>query len=556
MKIMKEMELKKVLLTGFVLMSMVGMLHGQQKDNAKLTGLFNKIDSVVYSYIRLSGFTDRSDVIDPKVVQNFKNLFVQDAMVVDEIYPAYFSGDFTDPEKLVTRKLLEYCDTIIGNFPAGLTVKLKNANISFKELENDRVFVVLEKTVKGKTKNGLRIEDHDTVELELAVSPDYKTVKIAGITMIGKALALTNDLDRDFKHDEIDKCPKQKGLESADGCPVKPPKPVKPVKPADTTQKPKRPLEPFTLVSVGMMFGKVNNSFDYTNNLNNAYSNASDFSTNKDATPEITEFKTTGFELGIGYFFDKKMGLGIGAGIQYQMMKGAIKASGFDVTFKATDKTGTDYKQHISSTSGNTLTETFKVNQLSIPVLLMYRKDLSQKIGFQIDAGINLMLNFKGNSTPDDNFKFDYEAVYHYNRNSGQYEYSVNEDSRSDWYMTAAHVQKYNKSSEMAASFEEWQKQGYNVGLNNKPEKNSDNTDFEFKGKMGLVIRPTLYYLISPKIALNVGIVYMTNSYTNEADVSQYYLTKDIGKYNTMMKSIDKVKTSTLCFNIGLGFRL
>ena len=109
------------------------------------------------------------------------------------------------------------------NFPEGVTIRVKNANISFSELAQHNISIVLNKISKGKTKDGLYIEADDTIEMKLSINENFSEVKIENIKVLNQSYHFLNDKDHDFVPDDKDKCPYLKGVrdKSKNGCPTK-----------------------------------------------------------------------------------------------------------------------------------------------------------------------------------------------------------------------------------------------------------------------------------------------------------------------------------------------
>jgi hypothetical protein len=183
---------------------------------------------MLVTYVKYSGFTSpeyqKGNKIDPRTIQKFKDLFLPGAKIVDEICPAYFDRNFENPYQLVNRSIEEYCEKTTAIFPAGLQVKLTNATISFSELNKDQIFVMIEKSVKGKTIQGSYLHNTDTIEMLVLVNSDRSKIGIASTRMVGHNLRLINDSDSDFVSDNMDKCKNTKWLANK-GCPPRP-KPV------------------------------------------------------------------------------------------------------------------------------------------------------------------------------------------------------------------------------------------------------------------------------------------------------------------------------------------
>ena len=73
---------------------------------------------------------------------------------------------------------------------------------------------------------------------------------------------------------------------------------------------------------------------------------------------------------------------------------------------------------------------------------------------------------------------------------------------------------------------------------------------------MGLIFHPSLTYKDNDNIVLNFGLMIMTQEYDNKNDVSKYSLTNKVGEYNTLMNSMDKIKTNFTAITIGIKYAI
>ena len=212
--------------SGFIILVILHFVgKAQTMDSSVHFELINKVDSMLLTYERCSNLTrpeyQKGSKIDALTVNEFKSIFIPGAEIADEICPAFFDRNFENPYQLVDRKIEEYCTKISEIYPAGLQVKLTNANYSFSELSNNRIFIVLEKTIKGRTAQGVYIRNTDTIEMEVLIYQDRKKVIIMSTRLVGHTLNLINDSDSDFVSNEKDKCKKTKWFGNK-GCPPRP----------------------------------------------------------------------------------------------------------------------------------------------------------------------------------------------------------------------------------------------------------------------------------------------------------------------------------------------
>ncbi len=93
---------------------------------------------------------------------------------------------------------------------------------------------------------------------------------------------------------------------------------------------------------------------------------------------------------------------------------------------------------------------------------------------------------------------------------------------------------------------------GYNVGLGVKPNSNSGAVSYT-TGTVGLLIQPSLSYFLSDNVALNFGLYYIYQPFTNNAQ-SGYMLTNKAGDYSSMLNSVTASNNQTFGLNIGVRF--
>lgn len=527
----------------FLFLSLVGNVFAQKSVPAKYTYLVEKVDSVLDFYIRYSPFIDENtNKLDSKVIEKFKDLFVPGALLIDEICPAYFNGDYSNPNKLLYKTIEIYCNQLPTIFPDGLSIGIISSKKYLDNIGKNKVSITLEKAIEGRTRNGLIIENLDTIQIDLIIMEDYyQTVKIAGIKLIGNSLTLSNDYDKDFIPDNIDNCPMIMSLGKNNGCP--------------TDEKTLVVEEPKWFFTLNFFAGRLLNDITFEDNLESTYINSFDFSTNQNSKPKITQLNTFGLEVGLEKFFGKKSHIGLGTGLQLQYLRGAVEKSSFNVSYKAYDKWNNEYKQIISVSNNEIIEEKFFVTQLGIPILLKFEGKLSKKIGFQLDAGYFYLINFTGKANLSANSKFDYEAVYFTEDGGSRYSYRAIDDPSNSWMITKSQVNLTNPGKE-GEYFNLLQSEGYNVGLGETTNPDLTDKKFSFNGSSGFIIRPSFNFLAGKKTVLTFGVLLMQNTYKNNKNTESYYITKKVGEYNSLMNSLAQIKTTSILFNFGIKFRL
>ncbi|GAA4343181.1 hypothetical protein [Flaviaesturariibacter amylovorans] len=539
-----------------------------------------KADSIVALYIRYSSFiAPGKSTITPEATAAFARLFTPDAQIPNEVHPEYFYRDMKAENLTGYRDLLEkkgiagHLRTVsVQDFVRkvealnkdGFVVRLANANVSYKEVGSRNVKVLLAKSLQSFFNNELILETKDTVQLTIRLTDDFSNAAISNIAMMGYQVRHVNDADRDFVADKNDKCPNEAGFFSADGCPTVREKNIENERRtfvADSIRRVKElydawakcysdsvsrsnyiakvkalsAVPPKWWITAGVMGGT--GKFDGTQAnyaANYQQANADSF---RAPTMNFKSGSVMGGFVQVERYFGTKANFGIGVGIAYTMMKGTMEGSAFRVQYKATDAhipgRPFDYRQIISS--NGSFSEEIKNTTMSVPILLIYKGDISSKLGFRIEAGAQLNVSSK-TTMESAKGSFDYEAVYRFNSdNQSVYSPTTGEN---DWIITRDYVSKHGNAE---SYFSALRGNGYPVGLGIAAP--SQSTESTLKSSVGILVRPSLSYKVNPDFSLNLGFFYSTTSFTNST--SQYQLVNESGRYNTMLNGFDKLKASS-----------
>lgn len=281
-------------------------------------------------------------------------------------------------------------------------------------------------------------------------------------------------------------------------------------------------------------------------NMSGNYTNAIGAKTDI-GTVNFNNGMSYGFDAQLGYFFGKKRHWGLGVGVMYLKQSGDMKLDKFHVEYQSTDFGGDVFRQLL--TANGPITESLKMTNMSIPAVLKYKNQLGKHWGFAIDAGLLYNLQLKNSYTTD--ASFDYEAIYAYQNTSdglkAYYDNSPTPGSNA-WVITKSYYTGKNPNGNIADSFSAFRVQGYNVGLGLKP--NSKTGDASYKsGSIGLLLKPSVSYLISPNVALDLGIVYTYQTFKSAEN--NYRLTDKVGGYSSLTNGMSAVNSGTLGINIG-----
>lgn len=257
-----------------------------------------------------------------------------------------------------------------------------------------------------------------------------------------------------------------------------------------------------------------------------------------------------GFDAQVGYFFGKNRHWGVGVGFMYMAQSGDMTLDKFHVEYKSVDDTGGIFRQHI--TANGSIKEKLTMTNISIPLVLKYKNQFGKHWGFAMDAGILYNMQLKNSYTTD--ASFDYEGIVSYQKTeSGKLvtyydSHPLNNLDAVDWVITKDYYTSKNPNGNIADSFNKYRAQGFNVGLGQKPTNNSGETSYK-TGSIGLLLKPSVSYLVSPHVALDFGLYYTYQTF--KSDVSNYRLTDKVGSYSSLTNGMSSVTSSSLGLNIG-----
>ena len=254
---------------------------------------------------------------------------------------------------------------------------------------------------------------------------------------------------------------------------------------------------------------------------------------------------SVGFDAQVGYFFGTNRHFGVGAGLMYMHQTGSLSLDKFHVEFQSVDGSGDVFRQIITTKA--VVTEKLEMTNISIPLVLKYKNQFSKHWGFAMDAGLLYNLQLKNSFTTD--ASFDYEAIYSY-RNTGESYYDNGATPASNsWLITKDYYTTKNPTGNIPDTFSSLRAQGYNVGLNVKPENKIGNSSYK-TGSIGLLLKPSVSYLINEHIALDFGLYYTYETF--KTNVNNYRLTDKVGSYSSLANSLSNVNSSSAGLNLGV----
>ncbi len=282
---------------------------------------------------------------------------------------------------------------------------------------------------------------------------------------------------------------------------------------------------------------------NYTNGINNNTGNLS-----------FKNGTSIGGDAQVGFFcFGKKSHFGLGTGLMYLYQQGDLKLNAFNVQYQSTDNNGNTFRQLI--TADAPITEKITTTNISIPLLLKYKKRFTRRSGVSADAGILYNVQLKNDYKTD--ASFDYQAIYQFtNPPSGLptvYDNSPVPNS-NDFLITKDHYNATHPGGNVANYFASEAEHGYNVGLGLKPNSNSGSVSY-ITGSVGFLFRPTYNLFLSDWCSLNIGGYLLYQPFTNNVP-NNYKLTNTVGEYNSSLQSVSSGNDLSYGGNLGVRFYL
>jgi len=257
-----------------------------------------------------------------------------------------------------------------------------------------------------------------------------------------------------------------------------------------------------------------------------------------------------GCDLQIGYFFDKKAQWGIATGLMYERYKGVLSLDKLRLQYQSTDFQGDVFRQVV--TAERPFTESLRTTIVSIPVVLKYRRSLSDRLGLMIDAGA--VINIRAHVRSISDARFRYEAIYKYVGDGAGYTSVYDADitpDPNDWLITEAHYQATSGDGQEAQYFEDLRQQGYNVALGQ--DIREKHTVFYRTGSVGALLQPSLTYAVSKNVGLQLGGFLMYQRYGGTKDVLSKKIADKAGSYNSYLNNAESSRQMSYGVNAGLN---
>lgn len=255
-----------------------------------------------------------------------------------------------------------------------------------------------------------------------------------------------------------------------------------------------------------------------------------------------------GADLNIGYFFGPKKNFGLGTGIQFVSQRYQLSVDKFAIEYQSADNFGSTFRQGLRANSG--VEEKLVARSLGLPVLLLYKKQLNERWGLNVDLGV--VFNFWSKTTYTAESNFDYEAIYAFDGNGNPIYDGNPVPDPNDWLITKAHYEKVNTDGNVNNYFEGLNQQGYNVGLGVYADKKEGDVK-DYAIQTSFFIQPGVSYRIKPNLALHTQIAYR-RMVVEHGNSSAYRVTDKRGDYQTMSNGLSTSTQGLLSFSVGIRY--
>ena len=259
-----------------------------------------------------------------------------------------------------------------------------------------------------------------------------------------------------------------------------------------------------------------------------------------------------GVNLTAGYYFNKKRNLGIGTGITFLTQSSSMQMDTFHNEFMAQDFESHVFRQVVSSKSA--IKESITNTNISIPVFIRYKKPISENFTFTLDAGVLIGLMMQAKSTASGSF--DYEAIYKITNNGTANIYSYDNapiPASTDVLFTKAQYLIDNPGGNVSDYFNNLQKVGYAVGLDNKVSKTST-INYKTISIDGSV-QVAMHYYYNKHITIKGGLYVLTESFTNKSAGTTPFTTTP-GSYNSFLQYTKTVLNYSYGLVLGVNYSM
>jgi hypothetical protein len=257
--------------------------------------------------------------------------------------------------------------------------------------------------------------------------------------------------------------------------------------------------------------------------------------------------ESPGFGFGLGvdvdYMFRGPEGIGFSGGIHYFSFSQELGIDSFHAEYQRSDFQDRPFRRILSV---GEVVENTRAGYLFIPLGLVYRKDLSDKLGILVKGGpaIGVPVGF----TADYEARADYDALYSFGDGEGEAvpQFNAGEVNPTDWLVLKG---RYADGPEY---IESRRAAGYDVAADHELNGSAD-----VSAGVGIFghLRLGVYYRLNEQTALQAGINALIGSSSFDP-TGGYTLTDEIGSYTSLFEWADGVGVSSFGLNVGLTFQL
>ncbi len=308
------------------------------------------------------------------------------------------------------------------------------------------------------------------------------------------------------------------------------------------------------VVDVNLLGGGASQTYSSLNNIGNYYNGISSVSNTGKLT--FSNGIAYGFDAQLAYFFGHKNNFGIGVGFMYLEEQGDAKLDQYHVEYQSTDNNNSTFRQLI--TANGPIKEQLRISNMNIPLLLKYKHRFSNRWGITADAGA--LFNLQMKSMYNSNANFNYEAVYKLVGTgtdvTAVFDNTPNPSATQDHIITKSEYVRVNPGQDVNNYFNNTLRNaGYNVGLGIQPNKNSGSVSYT-TGSVGLLVQPGVNYYFSDMVALNLGLYFVYQPFSNTTAATGNMLTNKLGDYSSVLGTTKDVTNMSYGLNAGVRIYL
>ncbi len=597
--------MKKTLLLIIFLCSIVATLSAQKIDWQERKTAANLIDDLIEDYINYAEFSDLGDdKYSEDGIKAFQDLFKDGVVIKDEANPKIAE----DGKMAATEQnLSEYIADIKARYPQGISAKFTKIQADYSQLERRKARIVMERQFRAKDETGNYFLKTSDLLLEVEMDQYFENIKIVNLTTDklpmpqksnnepiarsdektvkpGKSYTIDiatndNDPDGDVLTYKLKNPPKfGKATVSSNGtCSYKANADAGGESDSFVYQvcDPRGACDDATVVIniepdpvgqglyAGLMVsaGAANAN---SGSINWGYNNG--LGIVDDSGISGSGGTSLGIAAEVDYYFTDN--IGVGTGLQYNRMSGGFDIQNFSAKYASRDYTmnigDVEQWEYQRTATIDQLQEDYTLTNIGIPLLVKFKKGITNKINIFAHAGVLYNISSSTRSSLS-NGTVDYEfAIFSQeetNENFGESTDFVESNSGNANNVLKIEKEAYLDAGHSEPTAEEHMNNlnegGLNIGLDinagNGDNQSTLNSHLALLGRVGAV------YNISDKIGIMAGLQYTSG--TLKA-MDAYTLVDTIinegnnryGAYNSLLNG--GAKYSNIGLSLGLTIKL